>query len=126
MKHKQAGIYVDFLSTQSKPIKKKLIRHILNNRKQTTNFLKVGDRRIAIIKPEILIALKLNRYNKNPNTEKGLSDRLDIIKILKTLNAHCFKLDVPAIRDIVTKAEFKRYSQITAGVENEMACELTD
>jgi len=126
MRHKQTGIYVDFLSAQSTPVKKKLIRHILKNRAQTTNILKVGSGQVDIIKPEILIVLKLNRYNKNPNTEKGLSDRLDIIKILKTLKAKCFTLDISAIREIVTKAEFKRYTQIADGVDYEMTCESTD
>ena len=123
MKHKQTGIYVDFLSAQSKPVKKKLIRNILNNRKQTTNILKVGEKQIEIVKPEILIALKLHRYNKNPNTEKGLSDRLDIIKILKTLCTNCITLEIAEIEDRVTKAEFKRYTQIAADVNCEMTCE---
>ncbi len=123
MKHRQTGIYVDFLSVQSKAIKKKIIRYILNNRKQTTNILKVGDAHIEIVKPEILIALKLHRYNKNPNTEKGLSDRLDIIKILKTLCANCITFEISEIQERLTKAEFKRYNQIAANVECEMTCE---
>ena len=40
---------------------------------------------IDILKPELLLAMKINRYRKNPKTEKGLSDRLDVVKILKTL-----------------------------------------
>jgi len=34
LKHKSTGIYVDLLSTESTPLKKKLIRHILANRKK--------------------------------------------------------------------------------------------
>lgn len=124
MKHRQTEIYVDFLSAQSKPVKKKLIRYILNNRRQTTNILKVGDAQIEIVKPEILIALKLHRYNKNPNTEKGLSDCLDIIKILKTLCSKCITLEISEIEGLVTKAEFKRYIKIAADVDCEMTCEL--
>ncbi|NOY69248.1 MAG: hypothetical protein GXP53_07110 [Deltaproteobacteria bacterium] len=123
MKHRQTGIYVDFLSVQSKPVRKKLIRYILNNRKQTTNILKVGETRIEIVKPEILIALKLHRYNKNRNTEKGLSDRLDIIKILKTLCTNDIPLEISEICERVTKEEFKQYNQIAADVECEMTCE---
>ena len=123
MRHRQTGIYVDFLSAQSQPVKKKLIRYILNNRKQTTNILKLGDTQVEIVKPEVLIALKLHRYNKNPNMEKGLSDRLDIIKILKTLCANCFTFEISEIQERVTKAEFKRYTQIAADVDCEMTCE---
>jgi len=123
MKHRQTGIYIDFLSVQCKPVKKKLLHYILNNRQQTTNILKVGETQIDIVKPEILIALKLNRYNKNPNTEKGLSDRLDIIKILKTLCANCIALEISKIQERITKAEFKRYTQIAENVECEMTCE---
>jgi hypothetical protein len=125
MKHRQTQIYVDFLSAQSKPVKKKLIRNILNNRKQATNILKVGDAQIEIVTPEVLIAMKLHRYNKNPNTEKGLSDRLDMIKILKTMCANCISPDLFEIQERVTKAEFKRYMQVAADVECEMACKLS-
>ena len=123
MKHRQTGIYVDFLSVQSKPVKKKLIRYILNNRKQTTNLLKVGDAKIQIVKPDVLIAMKLCRYNKNPNSEKGLSDRLDIIKILKTLDASCIAEDLSQMRQFISKVELKRFSQIRGDVEHEMTCE---
>lgn len=123
MKHRQTGIYVDFLSLQSKPVKKKLIRYILNNRKQTTNILKVGDSEIEIVKPEILVAMKLNRYNKNPKTEKGLSDRLDIIKILKTLCANCIAIDLSQFHEFVSKAEIQRFNQISGDVTCEMSCE---
>lgn len=123
MQHRQTGIYVDFLSVQSKPVKKKLIRYILNHRKQTTNLLNVGGLKIQILKPEILIAMKVCRYNKNPNTEKGLSDRLDIIKILKTLCANGISEDLSGISEFITKAEMKRFNQIRGNVECELACE---
>jgi len=125
MKHRQTGIYVDFLSVQSKPVKKKLIRHILDNPKQTTHLLQAGKRKIRIITPDILIAMKLCRYNKNPNSEKGLSDRLDLIKILKTLDVNCIAEDLSGVRSLLTRAELKRFEQIRQGVESEMACEET-
>jgi len=123
VKHRQTGIYVDFLSVQSKPVKKKLIRQILNHRKQNPPLMKVGDSIIEIIKPEILIALKLNRHHKNPTSEKGLSDRLDIIKILKTFNSRCLPLETSLIESCVTQTEFRRFEHITADVEYEMTCE---
>lgn len=123
VRHQKTGIYVDFLSVQSKPVRKKLIRHILEHHKTTTHLLNVGEFHIEIIKPEFLIALKLNRYHKNPKTEKGLSDRLDIIKILKTFNAHCLPLDNSLIEDFTTQAEFRRFENISGDVEYEMTCE---
>jgi hypothetical protein len=126
VKHKQTGIYVDFLSAQSKPVKKKLIRYILNHRAETSHLLKVGDSTVDIIKPEILIALKLNRYHKNPKTEKGLSDRLDIIKILKTFHAQCLSLDNSLIESFVSQAEFRRFEHLAADVDDEMTCEATN
>lgn len=121
--HRQTGIYVDFLSVQSKPVKKKLIRYILNNPKQTTHLLPAGDEKIQIVTPEILIAMKLCRYNKNLNTEKGLSDRLDIIKILKTLDANCIAEDLAQVRELMNRSEIKRFEQIRQSVASEMACE---
>lgn len=123
LKHRQTGIYVDFLSVQSKPIKKKLIRHILTHRMETTHLLRVGDSAVEIIRPEFLIAMKLNRHHKNPKTEKGLSDRLDIIKILKTFHAHCLAIDHSLIASCVTHSEFKRFEHIAADVDHEMTCE---
>lgn len=126
MKHRQTGIYVDFLSVQSKPVKKKLIRYILNHREQATHLLKVGDSKIRIVKPDILIAMKLCRYNKSPNTEKGLADRLDIVKILKTFCANCISEDLSGVRELLTKAELKRFNQIRDNVVCEMTCDASD
>lgn len=123
LKHRQTGIYVDFLSAQSQPVKKKLIRHILFHRKETTHLLKVGDSTVQIIRPEFLIAMKLNRYHKNPKTEKGLSDRLDIIKILKTFHTNCLTVDASMIEAFVSQSEFKRFENIAADVGHEMSCE---
>jgi hypothetical protein len=116
---------VDFLSVQSKPVKKKLIRYILNCRNQTTHLLRAGDQKIQIITPDVLIAMKLCRYNKNPISEKGLSDRLDIIKILKTLDANCIAEDLSGVRAFLTRAEMKRFDQIRQGVASEAACHET-
>ena len=123
MKHRKTGIYVDFLSAQSQPVKKKLIRYILNHPRQTTHLLPAGDKNIQIVTPEILIAMKLCRYNKNPNTEKGLSDRLDIIKILKTLDANCISEDLLQVSDLMNRSEMKRFEQIRQGVASEMTCD---
>jgi hypothetical protein len=123
LKHRQTGIYVDFLSVQSKPVKKKLIRHILDHRKETTHLLNVGESPVEIIRPEFLIAMKLNRYHKNPKTEKGLSDRLDIIKILKTFRAHCLTLEHSLIEAFSSQAEFKRFEAISDDVAYEMTCD---
>jgi hypothetical protein len=128
IKHRQTGIYVDFLSVQSQPVRKKLIRYILEHSQETTHLLRVSDAekesKIEIIQPEFLIAMKLNRYHKNPKTEKGLSDRLDIIKILKTFHNHCLSLDFAKIKASATQGEYKQFEAIAAGVEYEMTCEL--
>ena len=85
LKHKSTGIYVDFLSSESAPIRKKTINYILKNRGKTTNVYKSGEYLMDILKPEFIIAMKLNRYTKHPRSERGLSDRLDIVKVLKAL-----------------------------------------
>ena len=85
LKHKSTGIYVDFLSSESAPIRKKTINYILKNRGKTTNVYKSGEHLMDILKPEFIIAMKLNRYTKHPRSERGLSDRLDIVKVLKAL-----------------------------------------
>jgi hypothetical protein len=121
LKHKSTGIYVDFLSTESTPLKKKLIRRILDNRKETTNKLKLGDSKIDIVKPEYLIALKVNRYYKIPRTEKGLCDRLDIIKILKTLNAQSISLGLGEVKKFMNKQEIDSFQEIVDDVEFEMS-----
>jgi len=123
LKHKSTGIYVDFLSTESTPLKKKLIRHILENKKQTTNIFRYGDSKIDIVKPEYLIALKLNRYYKIPRTEKGLCDRLDIIKILKTLIANSISFSLSEVKAFMNKQEINSFKKMYDDVEFEITAE---
>ncbi|RJP90535.1 MAG: hypothetical protein C4518_08825 [Desulfobacteraceae bacterium] len=123
LKHKSTGIYVDFLSTESTPLKPRLIRHILENRKLTTNILRLRDSNIDIVKPEYLIALKLNRYYKMPRTEKGLSDRLDIIKILKTLISNSIPFGLGGAREFMGKQEIGSFKKIYDDVEFEISAE---
>jgi len=120
LQHKSTGIYVDFLSTESTPLKNRLIRHILDNRKKTTNILRLDDSKIDIVKPEYLIALKLNRYYKIPRTEKGLCDRLDIIKILKTLIANSISFSFSEVNEFMNKQEIKSFKTIYKDVEFEI------
>lgn len=123
LKHKSTGIYVDFLSTESTPLKPRLIRHILENRKATTNILRLRDSKIDIVKPEFLIALKLNRYYKMPRTEKGLSDRLDIIKILKALILNSMPFGLAGAMEFMGKQEITSFKQIFDDVEFEINAE---
>ncbi len=123
LKHKSTGIYVDFLSTESTPLKPRLIRHILENRKQTTNILRLMDSKIAIAKPEYLIALKLNRFYKMPRTEKGLSDRLDIIKILKTLISNSMPFSLGGAKDFMGRQEITSFKKIYDDVAFEINAE---
>jgi len=123
LRHKSTGIYVDFLSTESTPLKPRLIRHILENRKATTNILRLMDSKIDIVKPEYLIALKLNRFYKMPRTEKGLSDRLDIIKILKTLISHSIPFDLGGAKEFMGNQEIASFKKIYHDVEFEINAE---
>lgn len=123
LQHKSTGIYVDFLSTESTPLKNRLIQQILENRKKTTNILRLGKSKIDIVKPEYLIALKLNRYYKIPRTEKGLCDRLDIIKILKTLIANSTSFDFSEVNEFMNKQEIKSFKTIYKDVEFEITAE---
>ena len=123
LQHKSTGIYVDFLSTESTPLKKKLIRHILENRKKTTNKLRLGNSTINIVKPEYLIALKLNRYYKIPRTEKGLCDRLDITKILKTLISNSILFSFSGAKEFMNKQEISCFKKIYDDVEFEINAE---
>jgi hypothetical protein len=123
LKHKTTGIYVDFLSAESTPLKPRLIRHILENRKITTNILRLGNSKIDIVKPEYLIALKLNRYYKMPRTEKGLSDRLDIIKILKTLISNSILFSLGGAKDFMGKQELASFKTIYDDVAFEIKAE---
>ena len=120
IKHRKTNIYVDFLSVQSEPVRKKLVRDILENRDEATNLLSMNDHRILIAKPEHVIAMKLNRYTKKPGSEKGLADRLDIVKMMKSYYGQLDLLDPEKIRAMVNRREVKYLDEILADVSREM------
>ena len=122
LKHKETGMYVDLLSLASKPVRKKIVRHILNNREKTTNTYQIGDRSIAILKPEYLIAMKLNRYAKLPRSERGLCDRVDIMKVLKALKNTEVIIDETAIKTFCNDNENQCYLNIC----DDVTCELPE
>jgi len=116
LKHKDTGIYVDLLSTESKPIRNKIARHILTNRERSTHKLFGENHTIDILKPELLLAMKVNRYGKNPKTERGLSDRLDIVKILKTLMERDIIVNHDKVKSFLNGYEIKYYDAIVKEV----------
>jgi hypothetical protein len=120
LKHRKTGIYVDLLSPKSRPVRKKLLRFILENREETTNVIPVGDQWIRVLKPEFLIAMKLNRCTKIPRSERGLSDRIDIIKMLKTLWKKEPALNHNLIRSMTNRNETAFYETIIDDVTSEM------
>jgi hypothetical protein len=122
LKHRATGIYVDLLSTESKPVRKKTVKYILENREKTTNVLKVGETLIDILKPEFLVAMKMSRCTKSPRSERGLCDRIDIMKVLKTLWDGDKTLDQETIRAFLNRNEIKCFDSILSDVE----CELDD
>lgn len=120
LRHRETGIYVDLLSASSKPVSGKLIRHIVENRETTTERIAVGDRHIHILKPEYLVAMKLNRCAKTPRSERGLCDRIDIIKLLKSRWRGDLAMDHEIIRSIINRNEIKCYGSIVDDVTEEM------
>jgi len=112
LKHKETGVYIDFLSTESPTIRKKIVRHVLENRQQATHVLEDQHLSIDILKPELLIAMKMNRYCKYLKTERGLSDRLDIIKVLKTLTDRKISIDHDRVRDFLNPLEISKYNDM--------------
>ncbi|MFO7962925.1 MAG: hypothetical protein R6U50_03300 [Desulfobacterales bacterium] len=112
LKHKETGIYVDLLSTESKPIRKKISRFILDHRGDATHVLFGDDHTIDILKPELLLAMKVNRYLKNPNTEKGISDRLDIVKVVKTMAQKQIPLNHDEVKSFLNRYEKSHYDAI--------------
>lgn len=116
LKHRETGIYVDLLSTESQPIRKKITRHILNHRDQATHMLLAEDHSIDILKPELLLAMKVNRYCKDPKSDKGLSDRLDIVKILHTLKERNVSIDHDTVKSFLNASEIKKYTSILGDV----------
>lgn len=117
MRHKETGIYVDFLSTESQPIRKSLVRRILGNRSQATHYLQNQQAGIEILKPEYLIAMKVMRLSKYYNTERGASDRQDIVKLLQTMEDRNIPLDHILVRSLLNRLETGYYEKIIAARE---------
>jgi len=123
--HKSTGIYVDFLSAQSEPVRKQLVRHILENRDETTNILAMGAHQIRIVKPEFLVATKLNRYVKKPRSEKGLADRLDIVKLLKSYCGQSDLLNPETIKGLIHRRETRHLEEILEDASCDAEAEAT-
>ncbi|MBA2882646.1 hypothetical protein HNR65_003000 [Desulfosalsimonas propionicica] len=120
LRHRKTRLYVDFLSAESRPVSGKLMRWILENREKSTNILSFGGRGISILKPEYIIAMKLHRYTKDPRSEKGLSDRLDIVKMLKTHHGYPHVIDTEKIPTLLRRREIPHFEEMMADVEQEM------
>lgn len=116
MRHKETGVYVDFLSAESQPIRKSLMRYILEHRRETTHLLEDRDKGIEILKPEYLLAMKVMRYCKYYDTERGASDRMDIVKILETLQERDIPVDHDRVRSLLDRHEVKYYDRILAAI----------
>ena len=120
LRHRETGIYVDLLSTESSPIRKKISRHVLENRDMATHIL-IGDQHsMDILKPELILAMKINRHAKDPGSEKGRSDRMDVEKILKTLLEKNIPVETEKIYAFLNRREIKLFSEILSSVKNEM------
>jgi len=120
LKHRETGIYVDLLSVESKPIRRKVLRYILANRRKTTNTFQVGKHSIDILKPELLIAMKLNRYAKSPRSDRALCDRVDILKVLRALWDGEISVDHEAIDEFCNSKEAECYASMLDDVECDM------
>ena len=114
MRHRETGIYVDFLSGESQPIRKSLVRHILDNRSQVTHTLQNRDADIEILKPEYLLAMKVMRYSKYFDTERGASDLQDIVKLLETMEDRNVPVDHDLVRSLLNRIEKGYYEKILA------------
>ena len=90
----------------------------MENRLNTTHLLQDENHSIDILQPELLIAMKVNRYCKNLKTERGLSDRLDIVKIIKTLTDREISVDHDRVRRFLNPVEIKKYNDILNSSEN--------
>ncbi len=114
MRHRETGIYVDFLSAESQPIRKNLVRRILENRSQATHTLQNQGADIEILKPEYLLAMKAMRYSKYFDTERGASDRQDIVKLLETMEDRNVPVDHEFVRSLLNRPEKGYYEKILA------------
>ena len=116
LRHKATGTYVDLLSTESRPIRNKIAREVFQNREDTTHLLIGENHAIDILKPELLLAMKVIRYCKNPKSEKGISDRLDIEKILKTMIEKQIPVAHEKVKSFLRDFEIKKYETILKGI----------
>ncbi|MFP3980364.1 MAG: hypothetical protein ACLFUY_03135 [Desulfobacterales bacterium] len=123
LRHRKTRLYVDFLSEVSKPISAKLVRRVLENPGETTNTLTLNGRSLSILKPELIIAMKLHRYAKSPRSEKALSDRLDIVKMLKTYHQQLEVLNPEEIRAMIHRREIRYFEEMLEDVTCEMCGE---
>lgn len=122
LRHRKTRLYVDFLSAESRPLSGKLLRHILADPGETTNILVIDGHRMAVLKPELIIAMKLHRYAKSPRSEKALSDRLDIVKMLKSYHGRPDLLDPEGVRAFLRRRQVGYFEEMLADVTCEM-CE---
>ena len=123
LRHRKTRLYVDFLSEVSKPISAKLVRRVLENPDETTNTLTLNGRSLRILKPELIVAMKLHRYAKSPRSEKALSDRLDIVKMLKTYHQQPEILNPEEIRAMIRRREIRYFEEMLEDVACEMCGE---
>lgn len=120
LRHRKTRLYVDFLSAESRPVSTKLMRWVLENREESTNILGFNGYSIGILKPEYIISMKLHRYAKNPRSEKALSDRLDIVKMLKTYHGQTGVIDPEKIRSQLRRREVPYFEKMLEDVDCEM------
>lgn len=121
LRHKATGVYVDFLSTETQPIRKSLVRHILQNRDAATHMYQDKQFGLDILKPEYLLAMKLIRYSNTDKQDKRMSDRLDIINILKTLHHRNITLDHELLHKFLKDREIKNFNRIAAEASRDNA-----
>ncbi|MFO7930994.1 MAG: hypothetical protein ACQETG_09975 [Thermodesulfobacteriota bacterium] len=121
LRHRKTRLYVDFISEGSRPVSTKLLRRILQDPEKTTNTLAFDGHKIGILRPELIISMKLHRYAKDPRSEKALSDRLDIVKMLKTYHGQTDLLDPDAVRSELRRREVGHFEEMLADVSSEMS-----
>jgi hypothetical protein len=56
--------------------------------------------------------MKVIRYSKDPKTERGASDRLDIIKVLKTMKDRGIAIEHNRVRGFLNRYEITNYDRI--------------
>ena len=84
--------------------------------RKTTALLQTPQGDIRILRPEFLIAMKVIRHSKDPNSERGVSDRLDVVKILETLCEKKTDIDHETAREFLNEIEIRKYDAILKDV----------